>query len=143
MEFGILNPIAKLLIPRLIKGLREWDLIAAQRPDLYIANSKNTQERITKYYKRKSEVIYPGIDTSLFAISKSLPLHSVTSTPFDKGRAEGFYLSVGRCIPYKKFELLVDTFNQNGKKLILVTNTDNKLYKKLKAKSKTNIEWKL
>jgi glycosyltransferase involved in cell wall biosynthesis len=48
---------------------------------------------------------------------------------------------VGRCIPYKKFDLLVDTFNENGKRLVLVTNTDNKLYKKLKERSKKNITW--
>ena len=45
--------------------------------------------------------------------------------------------------PYKKFDLVVDTFNQNWKKIIIVTNTDNKLYKELKQKSNSNIEWKL
>ena len=128
MEFGLLNPLAKLVIPRLIQSLRKWDLAASMRPDYYIANSENTQKRITKYYEKESEVIYPGIDTESFIFSE---------------QKSDFYLSVGRCIPYKKFDLLVDTFNQNGKKLILVTNTDNKLYRKLKAKSKDNIEWKL
>ena len=98
------------------------------RPDFYIANSENTRERITKYYDRKSEVIYPGIDTNNFKTTEN---------------KSDFYLSVGRCIPYKQFELLVDTFNQNWKPLILVTNTDNKLYRKLKKKSKANIKWKL
>jgi len=70
MEFGILNPLAKVLMPRLIKSLREWDLIASMRPDLYIANSKNTQKRITKYYQRKSEVIYPGVNTKDFKVSQ-------------------------------------------------------------------------
>jgi glycosyltransferase involved in cell wall biosynthesis len=37
--------------------------------------------------------------------------------------------------------LIVDAFNKNGKKLKLVTNTNNKLYKELKLKSKENIEW--
>ena len=76
-------------------------------------------------------MIYPGIDVT------SLP------KPLSYEERGAYYLSVGRCIPYKKFELLVDTFNENGKPLILVTNTNNKLYRKLKAKSKTNIEWKL
>jgi hypothetical protein len=39
--------------------------------------------------------------------------------------------------------LIVDSFNENGKKIILVTNTENKLYKKLKSKSRQNITWKL
>jgi len=128
MEFGILNPLARFLMPKFIKSLRKWDLVASMRPDAYIANSKNVQKRISKYYERESEVIYPGIDISEFKLGNK---------KFD------FYLSVGRCIPYKQFELLVDTFNQNGKKLILVTNTENKLYRKLKKKSNSNIEWKL
>jgi hypothetical protein len=38
---------------------------------------------------------------------------------------------------------LVDSFNENEKKLVLVTNTNNKLFRKLKNKSKENITWKV
>jgi len=62
MEFGILNPLASWLMPKLIHSLRSWDYVAAQRPDLFIANSKNTHSRISKYYNRESEVIYPCLD---------------------------------------------------------------------------------
>lgn len=128
MEFGILNPLGKWLMPKLIKRLRRWDYVAAQRPDYFIANSKNTRERIQKYYKRESEVIYPSINISEFPLREE---------------KDEYYLAVGRCIPYKKFDLLVETFNQNGKKLIIATNTDNQLYRKLKKISKDNIKWKL
>jgi glycosyltransferase involved in cell wall biosynthesis len=53
-----------------------------------------------------------------------------------------YYLGLGRCIPYKRFDLLVEAFNTNEKKLILCTATDTKLYHELKEKSKPNIEWK-
>lgn len=135
MEFGILNPLGKYLMPKLISWLRRWDYIAAQRPDFFIANSKNTKARITKYYNRESEVIYPWIDISEFPYPEDWPQET--------SLAREYYLAVGRCIPYKKFDLLVDTFNKNGKKLIIATNTDNKLYRKLKKNSKENIEWKL
>lgn len=115
-------------MPKMVHNLRKWDFIAAQRPDYYIANSQNTAERIKKYYKRESELIYPCIDTTKF--------NNIT-------KKEDFYFYIGRCIPYKKFDLLVDAFNKNGKKLILATNTDNKLYRKLKKKSNSNIEWRL
>jgi len=128
MEFGILNPIGKWLMPKLIHKLRSWDYVAAQRPDYFIANSKNTQDRIKKYYKRKSSVIYPGVDTSDFPLEKN---------------KDNYYLAVWRCIPYKKFDLLVEAFNENGKPLIIATNTDNKLFKKLQRISKSNITWKL
>ncbi len=129
MEFGgILNFIWKKLAPKIIHSLRQWDFLAAQRANFFIANSKNTASRISKYYDRKSKVIYPPVNISEFKLEEN---------------KDDFYLYVWRCIPYKKFDLIVDAFNQNWKKIILVTNTDNKLYKKLKAKSKSNITWKL
>lgn len=128
MEFGLLNPLWKWLMPRIVHKLRQWDFVASKRPDYFIANSENTAKRIKKYYNRDAKVIYPGLDLSEFKIDN---------------KKEDFYLYIGRCIPYKKFDLLVDAFNQNGKKIILVTNTDNKLYRALKSKSKENIAWKL
>lgn len=49
---------------------------------------------------------------------------------------------MGRCIPYKRFDLLVEAFNQNGRSLILCTATDTPLFHELQAKSNLNIEWK-
>jgi hypothetical protein len=53
------NFIARFIAPRIIHKLRLWDFIASKRPDFYIANSQNVAKRITKYYRRESEVIYP------------------------------------------------------------------------------------
>ena len=128
MEFGgILNWIWKKIAPGKIHKLRQWDFCAAKRPDYFIANSKNTSSRISKYYKRDSEVIYPCID-----ISQSI----------FREEKQDYYFYIWRCIPYKKFDLLIESFNQNWKKLIIATNTDNTLYRELKEKSKSNIEWK-
>ncbi len=70
MEFGVLNSLGKWLMPRLVHKLRKWDFCAAQRPDYYIANSHNTAKRISKYYKRESEVIHPCIDVESFVFSE-------------------------------------------------------------------------
>lgn len=126
LEFGIFNPLAKILFPLFINFLRKKDLEAAKKIDVFWANSETTKNRIKTFYHRDSEVIYPGIDTTLFS-----PTH----------QKDDFYFGMGRCIPYKKFDILVDAFNQNGKKLKLATNTDNALYRDLKAKSHENIEW--
>lgn len=128
MEFGILNPLARFVMPRLIHTLRKWDFCAAQRPDYFISNSDNTGHRVGKYYGREVTTIHPGITSGEF--------------PFLKQKWD-FYLYVGRCIPYKKFDLIVEAFNKNGKKLIIITNTQNKLQKSLEAISKPNIEWKV
>lgn len=128
MEFWILNFFGKIFMPKIVHKLRQWDFVAAKRPDFFIANSENTKNRIKKYYGREAEVIYPWIDVDKYIFND---------------KKEDFYLYIWRCIPYKKFDLLVDTFNQNWKKLILITNTKNKLQKKLQKKSKENIIWKL
>jgi len=129
MEFGwIMNYFWKIFAPKIIHNLRYWDFVAAQRSDYFLANSINTQNRIWKYYKRESEVIYPPVKISEFNLEEN---------------KSDYYLYIWRCIPYKKFDLIVDSFNENWKKIILVTNTDNKLFRELKAKSKSNIIWKL
>ena len=143
MEFGVLNPIARFVLDRLIGWLRRLDYAAAQQVDFFIANSGNTRERIQKYYDRESQVIYPWIE-----------LRNDRMTAWQKNTQEQFcetvnlwncksdyYLGLGRCIPYKRFDLLIDAFNENGKRLILCTATDTPLYRELKAKSKPNIEW--
>ncbi len=148
MEFGWFNPLAKFVLRKLINWLRKKDYQAAQKVDYFIANSENTKSRIEKYYDRDAVVIYPWVDTAFLSswgtkdLLKKAWADSSQSSEWQK-ETEEYYISIGRCIPYKKFSLLVDTFNKNGKKLILVTNTDNNLYKALKAKSKPNITWEL
>ena len=145
MEFGWMNPLVKSVF-RLVKNwMQKVDYTAAQRVDYFLANSRTTQERIQKYYDRESEVIYPGISDSTLSSwgTKDLPEKSEQIPPsVGMTKKEEFYLGVGRCIPYKKFDLLVDAFNQNGRKLILCTATDTPLFRELKAKSKPNIEWR-
>lgn len=127
MEFGkFFNPIAKFIFPKLVNWLRKKDYEAAAAVDVFWANSRTTAERIQKFYHRDAEVIYPWVDEANFA-------------PTDAKK--DFYFGMGRCIPYKKFDLMVEAFNKNGKKLKLATNTDNLLYRELKAKSQPNIEW--
>lgn len=128
MEFWYLNFLWRYFMPIIINKLRVWDFVASSRPDYYIANSVNTKNRIKKYYNRDSYVIYPCIDTEKFYISKT---------------REDYFLYVWRCIPYKKFDLIIDAFNKNWKKIILLTNTKNKLYYSLLKKSNSNIIWKL
>jgi glycosyltransferase involved in cell wall biosynthesis len=56
------GPIVKTLFDR----LRVWDTEASKRPDIYLANSAEVQERIKKYYERNSVVLWPPVETSRF-----------------------------------------------------------------------------
>src|SRR3990167_10296322 len=42
--------------------MRMYDFASAQKVDYWIANSKNVQDRIKKFYRRDSVVIYPPVE---------------------------------------------------------------------------------
>lgn len=106
---GVVNPFAKLALPRVVKKMRYWDFAAAQRPDILVANSKTVQDRITKYYKRDSVVIHPPVNTVRFESTK-------------KTENGDYYLVVGRLIPYKRVDLAVQACTKLNKKLIVIGN---------------------
>lgn len=104
MEDEYLNDfhIPKLLrrsVKKQLSKIRRWDLTTAQRVDVFIANSTTTQERIKRIYGRDSVVIPPPVNEKFFATHSSLP-----TTPY--------YLAVGRMVPYKRFDLLIEVANE-------------------------------
>lgn len=119
-----MNPIAKKLAPWFIHKIRLWDRLSADRVDFFVANSHHVQRRIQKYYRRPSSVIHPFIKPELF---------------HNSSERQDFYLAVGRLTPYKKFDLLVETFNETGLPLKIVGTGISE--KKLKEKAKENIEF--
>ncbi|MBU1017713.1 glycosyltransferase [Patescibacteria group bacterium] len=112
------------LIRRQIKKIRQWDYCAAQRVDEYIANSGYIAGKIKEHYKREADVIYPPVQTDKFK-------------PVDQPTND-YYLAVGRLIPYKKFDLIVRTFNKLGKPLKVVGIGPD--YKKIKKLAQSNVE---
>lgn len=71
--------------------LKMTDYAAAQRPDMYIANSEYTQNRIQKYYRKGSTVVYPPVAADFF-------------TPNPNIKKGAYFLCVGRLTPAKYFE---------------------------------------
>jgi glycosyltransferase involved in cell wall biosynthesis len=122
-ENGITG-LKKFFYAPLIKYLREWDQIAADRPDSYIANSANVQKRLKKYYKASSDIIYPPVETSRFRA---------------KADHSGYFLIVSTLTPYKKIDLAVQLFNKIGRKLVIIGEGSQKNY--LKEIAGDNIEF--
>ncbi len=92
------NRLIKLIVPFLLAHLRTWDRAAADRVNIFIANSKTVQERIKKYYERDSEVIYPSVEVEKFSISET--------------GIGNYYLAGGRLVAYKKFDWIIEAFNR-------------------------------
>ncbi len=113
----------------LLSKLRAWDYVAAQRPDHYIAISKTVQSRIKKYYHRKSEIIYPGIDTGFFRPATSLPRSEALRG--HKPQATSYFLIVSRLVPYKHIDIAIKACNQLklALKIIGIGSDKNRLKK--------------
>jgi len=91
------NFFIKAFLPGIIHRMRLWDKMSADRVDHFIANSKTVAQRVTKYYRRESEVIYPPVETNKFAPTTELG---------------NYYLAGGRLVPYKRLDLVVEAFNR-------------------------------
>ena len=61
------DPITRAFLRRIFRRWRQWDWIAAQRTDRYIAISRTTQARIRTYFGRESNVVYPPVATERFS----------------------------------------------------------------------------
>lgn len=110
----IKNKTLNFLVSGYLGAFKNWDLVAAQRPDKIISISETVKKRVKKYYKRDSEVIYPGFDRAYWEKIKS----QITN---DKSQVnDKYYLIVSRLEPYKKIDLAVKAFNKLNKKLIIV-----------------------
>ncbi len=99
------------LLNRLFLKLRIWDYIASNRCDIRIANSKNTQNRIKKYYKKDSVVLYPWVDTTRFWKPSPLtPLPKVEGNR--KTLFKNYYIIISALTEFKKIDIAIDWFNK-------------------------------
>ena len=121
------NPFFSFFSKPAVSYLISWDKIAGQRPDVYIAISKEVQGRIKKYYGRESVVVYPPIEISNNQSLRkrhsgersdsriSLPQSNErfwTSQNDDKKQNKGYFLIVSRLVPYKRIDIAIKAFNK-------------------------------
>ena len=60
------NAVARGLLRAAFRRWRQWDWIAAQRTNRYVANSQTTQARIRAYFGRDADIVYPPVETLRF-----------------------------------------------------------------------------
>lgn len=117
------NTFLKYLLLPLLSWLRQKDFIAGQRPDLLVANSKEVQTRISKYYRRESKVVYPPVKNSFY--------QQKTKTKKE------YYVCFSRLAKQKGMDLIIKSFNKLGKKLVIVGEGAEEYY--LKSLANNNI----
>jgi len=89
----------------LCRCVRQADQQAAQRVDLFVANSRHVAERIRRHYGRDAVVVHPPVD--------------VPAAPHS-GRRADFYLCVGYHTGYKRLDLAVEACRRLGRRLIVI-----------------------
>ena len=99
----------RLVLERLRKRLTRWDQAAAHKADRYLGNSTVVAQRIRDTYGIDAEVMFPAVSVD-------------TTGPDERFDAAGddFYLVVARLHAYKGVAALVEAFNRNGQKLVVV-----------------------
>lgn len=124
-ENGIKNNLIGLYIKSKLSQIRIWDKISADRVDVWLTQSKTVRDRIKKYFRKDSSIIYPPAD--------------IENIPFNSKKPKDYYLIVSRLTPYKKIDLAIEAFNINGKKLYVAGEGDDKA--RLEKMAKSNIKF--
>ncbi len=125
--FGEKKGFRRLIFSIILHYLRIWDVSSSERVDQFFAISQHVQQRIKKYYRRDSIVIYPPVDCDFF------------KPPPEPLPAEDYFLMVTALVPYKRVDIAVEAFNRLGRRLIIIG--DGPLFSKLKKMAKKNIEF--
>jgi len=115
---GILAAIGKNI-------LRLWDRHSSERVDYFVAISKHVQNRIQKYYRRDSKIIYP-------------PATSFTRKAATAPR-EDYYLIVSRLYAHKNLDIAIEAFNKLGYSLYIIG--DGPLRNRLSKLADANIRF--
>jgi glycosyltransferase involved in cell wall biosynthesis len=121
-----LSLFSRLVIPPFMHYLRMWDESSSHRVDAFLANSKNTSQRIAKYYRRPADIVYPPVDTEFF-------------TPGEGKSGRAGFLIVSALVPYKRIDLAIAAFNLTGRDLLIVGQGPD--YKPLKKAAKPNVRF--
>jgi glycosyltransferase involved in cell wall biosynthesis len=99
------NPL--LTLPR--KALQEADVQLSKHVHSYAANSQEVRNRIIKFWKRDAVVINPPVDVDYFSAAPAS----------DRYQPRDYLLGLGRWIPYKNFDLIIEIAEAAGLPVII------------------------
>src|SRR5829696_2659776 len=98
------GPLARPALRVLLSRWRQWDWIAAQRVDRYVANSRTTAERIRRYLGRESTVLYPPVEIDRFS----------------PGPVGAHYVVLAELMAHKRIDVAVEAFTRLGRPLVVI-----------------------
>jgi glycosyltransferase involved in cell wall biosynthesis len=88
----------------LFTRLREWDVEGAQRVNEFVAISRFVAARVRSFYGRRSEVIYPAVETQWVGeCGEAFEQHGSSGEQRE-------FLCAGALVPYKRIDAVVEAF---------------------------------
>jgi glycosyltransferase involved in cell wall biosynthesis len=100
---AVTRPALRVLLNR----WRQWDWIAAQRVDRYVANSELTAARVRRYLGRESTVLHPPVELGRFS-------------PAPREAIDDHYLVLAELMAHKRIDVAIRAFNGLGRPLVVV-----------------------
>jgi len=91
-----LSAPVRLILPYIVHRVRRWDEITVNRVDHYVANSREVERRIRKYYRRNSTVICPPVETNRFRVTEE---------------DDGSFVIMSRLLAYKRVDVAIQAAN--------------------------------
>ncbi|HEY7077168.1 MAG TPA: glycosyltransferase [Solirubrobacteraceae bacterium] len=98
------NPLTRPPLRLLLARWRQWDWIAAQRVDRYVANSAITAARIRRYFGREATVLHPPVELGRFA----------------PGPVGDHYVVLAELMAHKRIDVAVRAFNRLRRPLLVI-----------------------
>jgi len=120
-----LGVVGRMVFRAIVPYIRNFDQKAAQRVNLFVANSEFVRRRIKNCYAKDSVVVHPFVDLGSFVPSGEKP--------------DEFYLIVSQLVSYKRVDIAIEAFRQLGKKLVVIgTGSESR---QLQASASRNVEF--
>jgi glycosyltransferase involved in cell wall biosynthesis len=98
------NPLVRPVLRQVLSQWRQWDWIAAQRVDRYVANSRTTADRVRRYLGREATVLYPPVEVHRFA----------------PGTVGEHYVVLAELMAHKRIDVAVEAFSRLGLPLVVI-----------------------
>jgi glycosyltransferase involved in cell wall biosynthesis len=98
------GPVGRAALGLIFQRWRQWDWIAAQRVDSYVANSETTRRRVARYFGRDASVVHPPVETARFA-------------PGPVGDA---YVVLSELMAHKRIDVAVRAFEDLRRPLVVI-----------------------
>lgn len=98
------SPLIRAALSPQLTRLRQWDRMAAERPDAWVSTSRLVRDRIRKFYGKDSAIIPPSIDVNRFDVGAG---------------TGGYYLMLMRLVGWKRPDIVVEACTRMNLPLVV------------------------